>query len=609
MKKRLIIIIATVVASAALASVFAPGCSKTAGTAISDGKGFYFKECENNSNCGAGRYCNAEGFCAADCRDSKDCALFGSGMFCTINGQCKTQFVNKSCDKNSDCSEDGFCNKGLKYCAPYCVTQENCNESCKTGTQYADAACAAFCDNPNVADADKAGICDGDNCKKCFSDNRDKTQLDDTTCFNYRNKACNGYFKCTPTGLCERLDENDVCASHADCGPGRYCNKAMSPTGDNAETGLCAVFCSSRTDCANWCNGSEKCKEHCVEFNDPENKKYCKVPGENLTCTPFKQCLVKDYEEWTDAWKVTAEDVVITCKSDLDCLYQGFKYACNSDKICAIASDTLDLGDGPDTEPAHDFAGVWGALIVTSSITTGLPIIGTQNTYSWNVYLMKIKHMKGDKLIIEPKQCYLKLENFQDNDEPMDELGWMIVPPEYYNSVKVIPRYVTIKSSAVDTPFYSPDVVEIRGCNLADEWNDELPTIESIAQGDNRVYDQDGDGKPGMTTLMDGALRGEVYTVQRWISDLEGYVMAKDKVVGYSKQISKQEVIGASSPSLIYKTGTDMHKDNDRNYFKLLKMTEDTTCDDVMNLFNSPGSFLYPEHHCPECIKHLNKKK
>jgi hypothetical protein len=108
------------------------------------------------------------------------------------------------------------------------------------------------------------------------------------------------------------------------------------------------------------------------------------------------------------------------------------------------------------------------------------------------------------------------------------------------------------------------------GCKLADPINTPLPTTPT----DPAVFDQDSDGKAGITIKIGGFVSGDVYTVQRQrfsysASALPTAGKANGNTLDRSEQLLKQKV--ALNPV------------DAKSTFRLAKITGITTCTDLIN--------------------------
>lgn len=115
----------------------------------------------------------------------------------------------------------------------------------------------------------------------------------------------------------------------------------------------------------------------------------------------------------------------------------------------------------------------------------------------------------------------------------------------------------------------------VLGAQLRDLVRDPLPTSAS----DRRVFDQDGDGHPGVTVRVRGIASGELYIVQRATSLLDG--TGRDgRFYGQVRFSSEDIVLGATRRILTLRTNT--RPDLARSTFRLERLPRGTTCRELM---------------------------
>ncbi len=404
---------------------------------------------------------------------------------------------------------------------------------------------------------------------------------------------------CNLFGECVEPGGTAACTSHADCGEDHWCNGRCSSSG---------AVCGTAEECpfdGETCSGT--CSAYCATDNDCIG-----YEDETLSCTPVGQCLLPGWERWISPGELPPT----TCRHDGHCAALGWNWRCDCDKViddftgwevcagggesvCVTRDAPLDLGDGPADSPAHAMRGIWGMRMEIAVVTLGLPLVTKQNTYSSNLFLIRARHTAGDTLEMDDKLCELKLINFVDSDEEFDDLAWMVIPLRYLRSVAVLQRSVEVTGTAAGTPWDTTRSLEVRGCVLDDPWNDPLPTHQDYAADPNdpRFWDQDGDGHVGMTTLMDGVLRGAIYNVQRWQAEYHGEILDADHIAGLADVVNEQIVISASTPSLIYETDTAIHEEEDRTYFRMQRLPDDASCADLIRLANRDNAWLRHTPH------------
>ena len=233
---------------------------------------------------------------------------------------------------------------------------------------------------------------------------------------------------CNRFGQCLEPDGSARCESHADCGEGRYCNSTCSDSGAHCTTAEDCPYAGEecKGKCGAHCGKDDDCRERCVEERCSITNDRCAGDDEctrmnDQECTPVAQCLQPGWEKW-----IPLENrPPIRCTLDSHCKALGWRYVCDCEKerhrsgyyYCVghkeneCVEGELDFGDGPAGNPAHNFRGVWGMRMVIGSVTVGVPLVNKQNTYSTNLFLVKMSHEEGNIVKIDQKICEIELIN------------------------------------------------------------------------------------------------------------------------------------------------------------------------------------------------------
>ncbi len=266
---------------------------------------------------------------------------------------------------------------------------------------------------------------------------------------------------------------------------------------------------------------------------------------------------------------------------------------------CVAAGDCAPAGGDPDTGAetadaaesdgavppgaAGPFKGRW-AMIETQAVTTvDMPFVGILETTSVHHYLVDIVP-EGDDLVMHQRLC--ELEIFE---QTCHNMGITVIPPAYVAAIEPFERRVVLASGEVGDAFVSERVTRLRGAQLEDPVNDPMPTLEDPSG----EYDQDGDGHPGMTVLLNGVFAGSsVYTAQRWWTELHGTIMTPDFIEGPILHANETNTLGADPPALAYQTQNAPHEDPTRSFFRMQRVPGDFTCADLIEA-------AYGDDPCP----------
>jgi hypothetical protein len=444
------------------------------------------------------------------------------------------------------------------------------------------------------------------------------------------------------------LVSGEACLTDGDCDDGRYCSTDKICWIDCRNDGDCAFFLpdpSSPNDM--YCSRCGRC------INDGSEDLLCRQGKKDIPCDSSALC-VKEYgtgyvcslDKYCTAICKTDQDCVQKMGSTYACTDNGDgtgactkQYACTWDNQCfafgwgfkcdlpkgtdqfmntyppqggsQIVSRCIRNGTGVDwgkhvdpSLPSYQWHGVWATLLSTAARSTGMPLFAYMNTVEVQYILMKVTQSDGGGLDMSMKYCNIDLINFLDKDEPL-EATKIIIPNRY---TEFVPVQDLVSASAV--PIMAPGasystgwLLDVRGADLVNPATDPLPDYINCPGGScSFQWDQDKDGKPGMTTLITGIVgTGEIYISKRATLMLDVKAVDADHMQGGAPHTFEQGVIGSSPPNFNYSlkyTGMDP----ERSYFRALRVPEDTSCEDVLKMGNTPGSFIEFQWKCPECM-------
>jgi hypothetical protein len=117
-----------------------------------------------------------------------------------------------------------------------------------------------------------------------------------------------------------------------------------------------------------------------------------------------------------------------------------------------------------------------------------------------------------------------------------------VIPRPVVDSIPVRTFVAVLDGTAVGSAYMTQLDVELWAVNLSDPYDEALPTTGD----DPRVYDQDGDGKPGATLVL-GNDACRMYVVQRGLQQWKGTVLSPTSIAGGGISTSEQKVLGATS--------------------------------------------------------------
>ena len=177
------------------------------------------------------------------------------------------------------------------------------------------------------------------------------------------------------------------------------------------------------------------------------------------------------------------------------------------------------------------------ALQVTTTTDQELPVVGISRAQSVARKLLTVREEEG-RFFAEETFCQISMSS----DGPA-------VPSVPNGLVSVIP---TVSTSLVlaregdQWRWERPRSGIALGVQLESPLTDELPSSAE----DDRVWDQDMDGAPGVTLNVTGLIEGDIYTVIRYVDTLSG-THEGGRWVGHTQDETEQKVVGASQEVLL----------------------------------------------------------
>ncbi|MGZ3422191.1 MAG: hypothetical protein ACXVEF_06095 [Polyangiales bacterium] len=414
-----------------------------------------------------------------------------------------------------------------------------------------------------------------------------------------------------------------ACSIDLDCGPGRHCG------GD----GLCAADCVAARDCGtgNTCSACGRCvpsgsrDDGCIAPVDRActAEAECRTLGSEWSCDASHHCARTcktddSCSEFGRGFGCASSLCTRVCERDDQCFIHGYGWACvlpagvdpiaNADSDMPVrgtctydASRATFVNASATDPPALQLQGIWGFLLVSSVRTQGLPKIGGfVDTASIQYMIVRIDRDPASSAAVTIKEqwCSDELRNFDPDDYPIRSLFSVLLPDRNLSALRPITTRIEVVPSLVaGSTFDTLEQLDLRGAKLDHPLTDPLPTYKDLTH----AWDQDHDGKPGLTAKVSGALSGDLYQSQRWRATLHGIVVDRDHLHGLVSGPSDQTVLGASNPDLVNDSFSTEHPQKDRTYFRAVRVASDASCRDIAQLAAVDGSWLaYDPHFDPE---------
>ncbi len=247
--------------------------------------------------------------------------------------------------------------------------------------------------------------------------------------------------------------------------------------------------------------------------------------------------------------------------------------------VCAsvvLVVSLVVLGLRAAASPPPDVSGSW-VLVEVMPAVINLPIVGPVEMTTITALLVHIEQV-GTKLTIERAYCFQEVRT-------TPPLVTTVIPDRFVASLNPLPLTAWLEETPEGWRFVQPLCVDVRGAWLVDPEHEVLPTEAT----DPRVFDQDGDGHPGLTirVALAGLLGGDAYVVNRTCTALEGWVLEDGSIYGAIHWSSEQNVIAARDPLLLASYVYTMDPDPTKHFFLMRRISETDPCLVIRNSLSS----------------------
>jgi hypothetical protein len=267
--------------------------------------------------------------------------------------------------------------------------------------------------------------------------------------------------------------------------------------------------------------------------------------------------------------------------------------ACGDDRAPLVATDADTTADtdtaGPDDDAtvpdadANDDApslsgevtGTWASLETQTAIVT-LESLGQMEQVSRSLYLAR---HDGTKVTFE-------LCDWSTTDDT--GLYTTLMSPALLKSLLPLDRAYTVTANDNGFAYVVAQGTTLRGVKLDTPDSDPMPT----SKDDGRIFDQDEDGKPGVSLVIQGTLQGELHVIHRHKAALTGRLITNDRIEGRAAWTTEQIILGSNPPTLEeQKPVAVTHPDPAKSHFEMVKINDTDTCADIV----AKRGELFPE--------------
>lgn len=219
--------------------------------------------------------------------------------------------------------------------------------------------------------------------------------------------------------------------------------------------------------------------------------------------------------------------------------------------------------------PAPNLAGRWARLEVTTALSK-VPVLGDLTTQTRALSIVDLRP-DGQGLSVQQEVCAL-------DNETMGGVVQASFPPAFLRAVSGTLSHARLQPSGEGLRYIEVRPLRVAGATLAAPDSEPLPKDPD----DPRLVDGDQDGHPGLTVVVSGFVKGEVYVVQRDASNLFGTVHPNARQIrGQVQWTAEQSVIGASKEMLASEPNSRPHPEAHRSYFLMTRVPNSASCEQV----------------------------
>lgn len=256
----------------------------------------------------------------------------------------------------------------------------------------------------------------------------------------------------------------------------------------------------------------------------------------------------------------------------------GTELVVDADTSLCVVADVA-VATFADSGPVS--ADVLGSWAMVQVLTTSLSIAGAQASENRIMTLSLTTIEAADSgFMLAEEVCSITITNIAGVCGEAS-LVTTEVPEAYVASLSYAARPMSLNESAGALLVEAPRVVRLKGVALDDPIHDALP--EDVT--DPGYFDQDGDGKPGMTLrfIQPGMVVGELYVGQRDWTEMSGEVLGAGLIQGLVAWGSEQVVLGSNPLSLLQTSPQSAPaSDPEKSDFTMVRVGAAMTCGELV---------------------------
>lgn len=234
--------------------------------------------------------------------------------------------------------------------------------------------------------------------------------------------------------------------------------------------------------------------------------------------------------------------------------------------VVSMASTSIASGESDDMpEEIPDVSGLWSMEMVTTTFSR-FAVVGRVETTTTSTLMVEIVQ-EGSALELTLTTCSIDVET-------SSSLAQTRMTEAFVNSIEDVVRPGELRPLGEGYELVVPVLWNAQGIRLDDPRSEGLPEDAS----DPRIVDQDGDGNPGFTVIVDGRISGEIYVIQRGWDEWRGVVENDERVNARLRWWSEHKVLGASRRLLRRQMATEVDDDQSRNYVRMSRVSSRQGC-------------------------------
>ena len=220
-------------------------------------------------------------------------------------------------------------------------------------------------------------------------------------------------------------------------------------------------------------------------------------------------------------------------------------------------------------------AGTWAQAVLFATIVP-IPVLGDRNGGGRSTRLVtRVWNAKEDRY----DETFLRCTN-----QVFDVEGAKTVVLDE-TLAKIAPVLHTSHAAHSAGTYQSDTIVDLWGVrNLPDPIETPLPTPANytVPPQSDQIWDEDEDGKPGVTIYMRGAISGKLYVVKRTVYSFDGTIVAPDRIAGLVTSTRAESNSVDSTVAWMKGTGASRpNPDPLESWFEMVRLEPGATCESV----------------------------